>query len=88
MKLKYEFSIREIAGENILVPLGEGALAIAGLITTNEVGAFICEQLKEEITKEQLLKAVLEEFEIGEEEAKEDLEQFLDQARKYGMLED
>ena len=37
MKLKYEFSVREIAGDYVLVPLGEAALKLSGMITTNEV---------------------------------------------------
>ena len=54
MKIKYDFSVREIAGDFVLVPLGEAALQLSGMITTNEVGAFLIEQLQTETTKEKL----------------------------------
>lgn len=88
MKLKYEFTLREIMGDYIMVPVGEGALAVSGMGTTNEVGAFICEKLKEEISPAALLKAVLSEFEIDEATAKTDLEEFLARLRTFGLLEE
>ena len=88
MKLKYEFTLREIMGDYIMVPLGEGALAVSGMGTTNEVGAFICEKLKEEISSADLLKAVLDEFEIDEATAKNDLDEFLARLRTFGLIEE
>ena len=44
MKLKSTIILRKIAGETILVPVGEDAVRVNGLITVNEVGARICEQ--------------------------------------------
>ena len=38
MKLKSTIVLRKIAGETILVPVGEDALRINGLITVNAVG--------------------------------------------------
>lgn len=87
MKLKYNFAIREIAGDYVLVPLGEAALAFSGMITTNEVGAFLWETLKEDVTKEQLVARVLEEFEVDQETAFHDIEEWIEQMEKMGLLE-
>ena len=88
MKLKYEFSIREIAGDYVLVPLGEAALKLSGMITTNEVGAFLWEQLQDEISKEELLKRLLDEFETESNVALNDIEEFLEQMRRLDVLEE
>lgn len=87
MKLKYNFAIREIAGDYVLVPLGEAALAFSGMITTNEVGAFLWETLMEDVTKEQLVARVLEEFEVDQETAFHDIEEWIEQMEKMGLLE-
>ena len=67
MRIKYEFSVRNIAGDYVLVPLGEAAIKLSGMITTNDVGAFIVEQLQKNLTKRELLEKVLDEFEIEPE---------------------
>ncbi|HIV69129.1 MAG TPA: PqqD family protein [Candidatus Butyricicoccus stercorigallinarum] len=87
MKLKYEFSVREIAGEVVLVPLGEAALKLSGLITTNEVGAFLIENLREDTTQERLVQAVCEDFDIAPETAAADVDSFLARLREFDMLE-
>ena len=87
MKVRTSFAVREIAGDYILVPLGEMALKFSGMITTNEVGAFIWECLQEDVSKEELLEKVLEEFEIDRETAEQDVGQFLENLDELGLME-
>lgn len=86
MKLKYDFAVREIMGEYVIVPLGEGALEFAGMISTTETGAFLVEALKNDVTREALLKRILEEFEIDEQTALGDLDEFLNRLRDLHLL--
>ena len=87
MKIKYDFSVREIAGDFVLVPLGEAALQLSGMITTNEVGAFLIKKLQTETTKEKLLQSVCETFETELETARSDIENFLAQLQELDLLE-
>ena len=87
MKLKHEFILREIAGEYVLIPMGKSALAFAGMITTNEVGAYICQQLASPTTESALLEAICREFEVSRQTAQEDLDEFLNMLRKADILE-
>lgn len=86
MKIKYNFSVREIAGDYILIPLGEAALKFSGMITTNDVGVFMWEQLQTEISKEELLEKILVEFEIDKETAKKDMDEFLHRLEELKLL--
>ena len=79
MRIKGDYVLREIAGEYILVPIGNTAMEMNGMITLNEVGVFIWNKLQDECTCEQLLNAILDEFDIDEELAKNDLDEFLKQ---------
>lgn len=88
MKLKHEFIIREIAGEYVLIPMGKSALAFSGMVTTNEVGAAICQRLESPATKEELVEAVCQEFEVSPQTAQADLEEFLTVLRQVNLLEE
>lgn len=86
MKLKYEFAIRQIAGEQVLIPMGSAALKFSGMVTTNEVGAFICQVLKEETDREVLLAAICAEFEVDADTARQDMDAFLQNLDRAGLL--
>lgn len=86
MKVKYEFAVREIAGEIILVPLGMGALKFSGMITVNDVGAFLWECLQSDVTIEELQKRVMDEFDVDEETARQDTFEFVEKIKKLNLL--
>ena len=77
MKVDKEFVLREIAGDNILVPVGETALDFNGLITLNEVGAFLWNKLQNEITIDELVQEILDEYEVDEDTARKEILEFI-----------
>lgn len=86
MNLNKDFILRNIAGESILVATGSATQDFNGMITLNEVATFILENIDECETEEVVVEKVLEEFEIDEETAKNDVREFLDQAIKFGII--
>ena len=54
----------------------------------NEVSALIWEKLQNPVSKEDLLQAVLDEFEVERSVAAADLDDLLTTLREYGVLED
>lgn len=88
MKISENFVKREIMGDHIIIPTGTEAIRFQGLISVNETGAFLWELLqKEELTKEELLCAVCKRYEVDREEARRDIEEFLEAMRERGILE-
>lgn len=87
MKIDKSFILREIAGDYVIVPTGDTALQFNGLITVNEVGAFLWEKLQEEITEQELIEAVLAEYEVDAETARKDVSEFLDYLVQGAILE-
>ena len=45
MKIKKEFMLRNICGEEALVPVGETAKSFKGIIKVNDIGSFIWNNL-------------------------------------------
>ena len=78
MKVEKEFVLREIAGDYVIIPTGKTVLSFNGLISVNDVGAFLWELLQKDTTVEKLVKAVLDEYEVDETTAREDIQEFLD----------
>lgn len=86
MKAREEFMLREIAGEAILVPTGDAAPEINGLISLNGSGVMLYRMLQQGTTEDAMTAALLEEYEVTEERAKADVKKFVDQMQKASIL--
>lgn len=86
MKIKKELVKRDIAGDTILVPVGKTVYDSNGLFILNELGSFLWDRLETAENEEELLTAVLDEYEVTKETAKKDLRTFLDKLREMGIL--
>ncbi|MDO4977699.1 MAG: PqqD family protein [Eubacteriales bacterium] len=87
MKKLEEFIMRNIAGENILVPVGATTQKFNGMISLSETAAFIWENLEKCEGIEDMVDLMLEEFEIDRETAEKDTKQFIDELKANGFIE-
>jgi len=69
-----------------LVPTGQIAFQIKGLIALSESGAMLYNRLKDGCSREDLVAALTAEYDVSEEEASRDTEAFLDQMRSMRIL--
>lgn len=88
MKIKNGFLLREIADVWVVVPLGERVVEFNGLVNLSESGALIWRALEKEVKdKLELVKLVRENYEVDEESASKDLEDFLQDITEKGFLD-
>lgn len=87
MHISKKFVLREIAGERVIIPVGNTAQDFNGLLHVNESGEFIWKQLQNDISEEDLLKAILDEFEVDHDTAERDMRAFLSVLQSQGWLE-
>lgn len=87
MTIKGTFVIREIAGDIVIVPVGETALSYNGMITTTPTGEAIWKALETDCDKESIIQMLLERFDVDYETAAADTEEFLESLRKLGIIE-
>ena len=87
MKIDKEFVLREIAGDYIIIPTGAEIGRFRGLITVNEVGVSIWKMLQRDVTVDQIVAGLLDEYEVEEEVAREDVLDFLDELHKAKILD-
>lgn len=86
MRASDEMILREIAGEYILIPIGRTALKIHGMISLSESGLLLWKKLQKECTQEELVKAILEEYDVEYPTAKADVEEFIHRMDEVGLL--
>lgn len=87
MQIKKEMILREIAGENILVPGADAVLDLNGLFIVTETGAFIWKLLPDVELEAEILDKMLEEYEIDRETAEKDIADFLERLRSFGIID-
>ena len=87
MKRKTDFIMRNVGGENLLVPLGAQVMDMNGLVALNDTAACVWELLDEECSLDELTAAVAERFDVDSEIARADVQTFLDEIAKMGLLE-
>lgn len=87
MKIKQGFLLRSVADHHVVIPVGSAQVDFGGMISLNEVGAFLWERLAEERSREELLDALLERYQVDRERAAADLDAFLVRLRGADLLE-
>lgn len=88
MKRNTDFMLRDIAGEVILVPTGAATQQFNGMITLNEVAAFIWKNLDESESSEILVDKIMDEFEVDRETATRDAIGFVSALYERGLVLD
>ena len=87
MILKKNFALRQIADEWIVLPLASETVDFTGMLNLNESGAMLWKVLEQDCSKEALVRALLEEYEVSEEQAATDAEEFLNKLIEAGCIE-
>lgn len=86
MRVNNEFVLREIAGDYIIIPTGSAVLEFNGLITVNEVGVSLWKLLQNDVTLDDLIQGILDEYDVEESVAREDIQEYLDKLEQGGIL--
>ena len=90
MQIKKRLLKRQIAGDAFLVPLGKEVYDSNGLFFLNEVGEFIWDRLEAAENQQDILNALLEEYDVAEAVARQDVENFFQKLRaqhKFPVLD-
>ncbi len=86
MEIKKKVVLRNVAGETMLIPVGDTTGEYNGLFSLSPTAAtaFIC--LQSGGDESDAVKAVLDEYDIDEETAKKDVNEFLTSLREFGIV--
>ncbi len=89
MKIKNGFVVEKVGGKYLAVAVGKRADEFNALIRMNGTGAFLWGLLAErDMSRDELLSAMLTEYEVDEERAKADIVAFEKSLRTAGLLDE
>ena len=87
MKIREGFLLRNVAGNNVVVPIGQATLDFNGMMSLNETGAFIFSKMLDGTTKEQLIEDLISEYEVERKIAQKDVDDFIKKVEGECLLE-
>lgn len=86
MEIKKQLVKRSIAGDVILVPVGSASLELKGLLTLNETGERIWDLLPECTDRDEIVRRLMEEYDVDEATLRCDTNEFIDTLEKLDIL--
>ncbi|MBE6948028.1 MAG: PqqD family protein [Ruminococcaceae bacterium] len=85
MKLKDGFILRTVAGETVVLPTG-GVTNFDMMITLNDTGRFLWELLAKGTERDELVEALLGEYEVAPETAERSVDAFVARLKELDFL--
>ena len=86
MKRKPGFIVRKISGQNVAVAIGEASKSFHGLIKLNDSGLIIWNALAKDVSEDDIVKAILEEYDVSSEQAAKDVHKFIEVLKDAGIV--
>lgn len=87
MKIKKEVVVRCVAGEYVLVPVGEMVLDFNGLFVLTESGKLLWDSIANGAKLDELVSVLINEYGIDTDTASEDINEFIKKLRDFGIVE-
>ena len=85
MKLKDCFITHNVDDQQIMVATDNDVFK--GIVKSNATAALIVDTLKQDVTREQIISAMLEEYDVDEETAGRDVDRILEKLRGIGAID-
>jgi len=86
--MKADYILREIMGESVLIPVGQTAVEDNSITIMTETGGFIVRQLQLGKNRDEIVSAMLDEYEVEPDVAGQDCDEFLEMLRQNKLLEE
>ena len=87
IKTKSGFVVREIAGQSVVVALGEASKSFNGIIKLNETGRVMWDILTQGADKEDIVRKILSEYDVDRETVEKDVDSFIATLKENNILE-
>ncbi len=88
MKIKEGYMLKTVAGQHIVVPIGEAAKRFNGMISLNGTGAFLWNAMAQETNRDELVARLPEEYDVDEKLADAGVDSFLHKIREARLIDE
>jgi hypothetical protein len=87
MKLKQGYILREVGTLKVVVAVGQAHDNFHKILTLNQTGAFLWNLLLNQTTVDELVLKLCEKYNVDEQSAKKDVEDFISQLNANSLLD-
>ena len=87
MKIKENYVTREVAGQAIVIAVGEESKKFKGMINLNRTGKDVWTGLEKGLNLAEIVKKMADDYEVDENTAMQDIESMVNRLLKIGVLE-
>jgi hypothetical protein len=87
MKLKQGYILREVGTLKVVVAVGQAHDNFHKILTLNQTGAFLWNLLLNQTTTDELVSKLCEKYNVDEQSAKKDVEDFIFQLNSNALLD-
>ena len=89
MKIKNGYLVHEVAGNYVVIKIGQEALNFNGLITLSESAKMLWDLLNREngASQEDLVNKLLEEYDVDKDTAQNDVIDFIESLKNNNIIE-
>ncbi len=87
MRLKNTYEIMDVEGQSVAIPTDEDD-EFKGMVKLNKTAKEIFELLQEETTEEDIVKNMMEKFDVSEDVLAADVHRIIIKFKERGMLQD
>lgn len=88
MKMKEGFVMREVAGQYVVIAIGEASKTFHGMIKLNRTGKDIWEGLENGFSEEQIVEMLSDKYQVEQADVETDVEEFIGRMKDVGILAD
>jgi hypothetical protein len=86
MEIKKQVILRSVAGEHMLIPVGETVFEYNGIFMMTESGKLLWESIEKGAEEDDLKELLMQEYEIDSETASNDVKEFLEMLKAFGII--
>lgn len=87
MKIKSSYKLRTVAGENMVVNVGNDPDTFNGVIMLNDTGAFLWKLLEKGAESDEMIASLISEYKIDEATAAEAVNNFMESIKNANLCE-
>lgn len=87
-KANPDFLLREVAGEAVLIPVGEAGVFENSVISLNDTCSFLWKLFQEPRTEEEVIAEAKKEYSDPDGEMEQGIRSFIEEYVKYGLLKE
>lgn len=87
MKIKDNFILRQVVDNWVVLPLDDHTVDFSGMLTMNEAGALLWQALEQGCDLDRLVAVLTGEYNVSEEQARKDAQEFVEKLIRVGCLD-